>query len=306
MARTRTISFLMNCAASNVQMDEIVLRAKTTLPDFLCNFFLTRSLRDLDDALAQVTAMKSEALVIAGGDGTINKTLPFLKEFKIPIYIYPAGTANDLARQLGTTKNFKQMRACIMQNKAQKLDLIFVNGVPFVTGGGIGIGAKLTRYINEVRKTYPGFKKLMKLAGGHFYTWAAVEQILTGSNETRKYSIISDNDTSEIETGNMFISNQPKIGGDLLLSPDAQNNDGLLDVVAFKANRLPDLIKSFSALKLGLPLPDIARFQAKKFEIIAHDQRPIMVFGDGEALVEAPHLIFEVHPAALTVFVGQK
>ena len=56
------------------------------------------------DSLASVIrdcAGSADAIVVAGGDGTVNGAIPALIEAKKPVGILPFGTANDLALTLG-------------------------------------------------------------------------------------------------------------------------------------------------------------------------------------------------------------
>jgi diacylglycerol kinase family enzyme len=62
---------------------------------------------DFPNLKAQIQKSASyDALLIGGGDGTISRLLPLLKEIKIKIGMLPIGTGNDLCKELGVFKLF--------------------------------------------------------------------------------------------------------------------------------------------------------------------------------------------------------
>ena len=49
-----------------------------------------------------------DTIFVAGGDGTVNKVLPYLVNSVKTLWIIPCGTANLLAENLGIPTNFKK------------------------------------------------------------------------------------------------------------------------------------------------------------------------------------------------------
>ena len=69
--------------------------ARALAPEHEWTLLRTGSAADVDAALA---AGGHEAVVVFGGDGTVNALLPALIAHRLPVAVFPAGTVNDLAR----------------------------------------------------------------------------------------------------------------------------------------------------------------------------------------------------------------
>ena len=106
-----------------------------------------------------------------GGDGTANKIVQEIIGSKIKLLIIPAGTANDLARELDISGNIKSITKAFNQKTLLTLDAIKVNDQFMLTSGGLGLTSAVAEKINRYRKTVPGFKNLMKYSGDMVYPY---------------------------------------------------------------------------------------------------------------------------------------
>ena len=88
---------------------------------------------------------------------------------KIKLLIIPAGTANDLARELEISANIKSIAKAFNQKETLTLDAININGHYMLTSGGLGLTSTVAEKINHYRKDIPGFKRLMKMSGDLIY-----------------------------------------------------------------------------------------------------------------------------------------
>ena len=59
----------------------------------------------------------------------------------VPLGVIPLGTGNDFARANGIPDDIAGALERIVRRSTRAIDLLEVNGRPFVTAGGIGIGA---------------------------------------------------------------------------------------------------------------------------------------------------------------------
>ncbi len=79
------------------------------------------------DSLCDNIVQDNDILVSVGGDGTINRILPFAMKYNKPIGIIPRGTANLLAAKLNIPSNIYSSLNLILNEKKQKIDILKIN-----------------------------------------------------------------------------------------------------------------------------------------------------------------------------------
>ena len=67
----------------------------------VCGASPAESVRQIRDSIAGGSGVQPDAVVCIGGDGLINVTLAAVAETGVALGMIPAGTGNDLARELG-------------------------------------------------------------------------------------------------------------------------------------------------------------------------------------------------------------
>ena len=103
-------------------------------------FRITRE-RGLSNLSALIETLRPDHLLAAGGDGTINRLVNYLKhrDVTIPIAILPMGTANDFAHLIGMPNNLTDACRAILNGKVQYLDMGRVNNRYFIHGLSCGL-----------------------------------------------------------------------------------------------------------------------------------------------------------------------
>jgi Diacylglycerol kinase catalytic domain len=74
---------------------------------------------DWKDALSK----RWDAVILAGGDGTVGKSVRWLRDRKTPIAILPLGTANNIARSLGIEGDLESLLSKLPTASARSLDV---------------------------------------------------------------------------------------------------------------------------------------------------------------------------------------
>ena len=115
-------------------------------------------------------------ILIAGGDGTVNQVVNSMMRcnFKVPIAIIPAGTANDFAHVLGFPVSLEQTINMILDGEIKSVDLGVVNDTYFLNVLSAGLMTdisqktptllkntfgKLAYYMSSIQEL-PHFKKI--------------------------------------------------------------------------------------------------------------------------------------------------
>jgi hypothetical protein len=94
----------------------------------------------------------TDAVLAAGGDGTINEVVNGLAGSSVPLGILPLGTANDFARQTGIPADPQQAMALVVEGEPVTVDLGMLNGRAFLNVSSAGYGAETTAETGAVAK----------------------------------------------------------------------------------------------------------------------------------------------------------
>jgi diacylglycerol kinase family enzyme len=93
-----------------------------------------------------------DAVIAAGGDGTIRSIASYLAGSDIPLGIIPIGTLNHFARNNGIPLNFKDAIKTIANKEIKIIDTWEVNGKIFVNNSSIGIYPTLVRKRDKIQR----------------------------------------------------------------------------------------------------------------------------------------------------------
>lgn len=271
---------------------------------YVLDILLFESASQLDRALEQLTPATHRAVVVMGGDGTLNRCLPVVVSRGIPVRIFPLGTANDLAREQGVDANWEVTQSALDRLQIQRLDLLEVNGIPFATVAGIGIGSTLTEEFNRLRLQPDHLlsriqSALAKQVASNIYTWLAAKTILFNLQKPQKVSIIGDTFQEDLQACAIMICNQGALGGDLMVAPKLDQTDGRFNVLVVPRTTRLGILSALLSLKKGVLPDDLIVFSTTRLKVTHLEGMPMQVFGDGETLASAPELQFGIHPKKL-------
>jgi YegS/Rv2252/BmrU family lipid kinase len=237
-------------------------------------------------------AGSADAIVVAGGDGTVNGAIPALIEAKKPVGILPFGTANDLALTLGIPAEPIAAAGIVADGLTRRIDVGKVNDRHFLNVASIGLSVKIAEKQNE---------ELKKQWGIFSYVVAAASAL----NEAQRFDArITCGERSEtVRAYQIAIGNGIHFGGGMTVSPEAEIDDGLLDVYAIETASVPELIALAPRLRDGtlVERDDVAFFRGPAVRI--ETRTPMPVNTDGEVTAETPAAFaFSVLKGALEVF----
>jgi diacylglycerol kinase family enzyme len=84
-----------------------------------------------------------DAIVVGGGDGTVNAAASVLAERSLPLGILPLGTFNHFARDLGLPLDLDSALDVIARGRTRRVDIGEVNGRVFVNNSSLGLYPQL-------------------------------------------------------------------------------------------------------------------------------------------------------------------
>lgn len=273
-------------------------RAGESLGDAVA--FLTARGFDLDirqsadrESLANLIrdcAVSVDAIVVAGGDGTVNGALPALIEARKPVGILPFGTANDLALTLGIPAEPLAAAAVIAGGRTRRIDVGKVNDVYFLNVASIGLSVEITERQDA---------ELKRQLGVLSYLLTALRTL----GGARPFDVVIEHDgvRHAIEAFQVAVGNGVHYGGGMRVAESAAIDDGMLDVYAIATASIPELIALGPRLIDGtLGTHDkVTTFRAASLHIDTGKRMPVNT--DGEITTETP-AAFSVVRGALEVF----
>lgn len=183
-----------------------------------------------------------DLVIAAGGDGTFNEVIRgnIERKKKLLMAHLPFGTTNDVGTMYGFSKDYKNDLELIFNGVKKNIDVIMVNGNPFVYVAAFG---------NFINISFDTPKKLKERFGRIGY-------ILYGITELREririnhLKITVDEKTKEGDYSFIFITNSNRIGGINDVYPDVKLDDNKFEVVLCKLKRKSDLLKAIYHIKI--------------------------------------------------------
>lgn len=253
---------------------------------------LVETFGSADEVAADIRrrAPEVDAVVVCGGDGTLNAALPGILESGLPLGVAPCGTANDFARTIGLPADPVAAMAAIVAGKRKRIDVGVVNGHHFLNVASIGLSVDLTRALCKERKRVWG-----RLA----YAMAAIGVGL----RARPFSatIVSSKGTVRVATYQIAVGNGRFYGGGMVVEETATADDGTLDLYSLEARnlwRLAAMLRCFAKGAHGA-WSDVRSERGVDFEV--QTRKPRSVNADGELVAKTPAR-FSILPKAIEVF----
>jgi len=164
---------------------------------------------------------KLDAIVVAGGDGTVNEVVNGIGLSKIPMGIIPSGSGNGLARHLGISMNFRKSLEVIKEGFYQGADLIKINDKYSINVSGVGFDALVSHKFQNLDRR--GLVSYVKIIAAEFASYKA-----------KHYKLIIDGREYERDAFLISIANSSQFGNNAFISPKASVSDGFIDVCVVK------------------------------------------------------------------------
>lgn len=200
------------------------------------NSKIEEGLKDIDEGY--------EHILIAGGDGSIDRLVNYMKKnnIDIPIGILPTGTANDFANVLNIPTDIDKAIERIMNSKPKYIDLGMINEDYFINIASTGMFTDVSQRVDA---------NLKNSIGRISYIIKGIEDAL----HLRQFRI--NVKSRELEyNGDMYLILilNGRTAGNISFAHNAMLDDGYLDVIIFKAMPIPKSIPVLLDIIKGSPI----------------------------------------------------
>lgn len=268
----------------------------------------------------EAIGQQADAVLVAGGDGTVRAVAEAMSHTEVPLTIVPSGTGNLLARNLRLPLDdpARVIRTAFTGDRVQ-IDVGFAllrraDGTSvehaFVVMGGLGLDAAM------IANTRPQLKKSV---GWVAYVDGAARSLATAKPFRVVYQV-GGHRLLSARVQSVLYANCGSLPAGLELIPEASVTDGSMDVVVFQPKgwwgwlfvwrRVAwdnSFLRRFRAGRrmLSLRTKDNAVRYARgaTLDIASAGPQPVQL--DGDEFGEAVHIIARVAPQALTITVPE-
>ena len=238
-------------------------------------------------------ALQEECAVVfvCGGDGTVMAAVTALAGRDVPLAILPAGTGNLLARNLELPLNDEEAALRIgVSGRTIRIDVGVCEDRKFAVMAGIGFDAAIMRDAPEGLKKAVGWPAYVVSAGKHLRGRGIRVAITIDGGEPMQRRVRS-----------VVVGNVGKLQGGILLLPDAEPDDGQLDVVVIAPRHVLDWARVGSRVIRRADVPDrkMERFRTRHVVIEASRSQPRQL--DGDVIEDSRTMDITIEEKALQV-----
>ncbi|MFH1338657.1 MAG: diacylglycerol kinase family protein [Candidatus Omnitrophota bacterium] len=233
-------------------------------------------------------------IVAAGGDGTIHEVANGMIDSGCTLGVIPLGLGNDFAKGIGIPFKLEEACLAISEGITRSIDVGKINNRYFVNGLGIGFDALVARESKGVRK--------LPLSRW-IYLCAALKALVTFKPKQVKIDFAK----TSLEKKILLVAagNGKSSGGGFLLTPEAEFDDGLIDVCIIdwvaRTKLLMHLWKAYKGTHVKLPY--VTSFKTKTLTVSSPNL--LLAHADGEILRDYFYRI-EILPRRLKVLVPKQ
>jgi diacylglycerol kinase (ATP) len=226
-------------------------------------------------------------VIAVGGDGLLHMAIQIAADANLPLVTIPAGTGNDFVRALGwdPEKPLEPLWAAINEDPTL-IDLGNVDGEYFGAIASTGFDSKVNERANKMR-----FPK-----GPAKYNVAMALEL--PKFQPLNYKFVIDGKPYEREAMLIAAGNGSSYGGGMLVCPNADLQDGLLDLMILNPVSKREFVMIFPSVYEGKHIehPQVEIIRAKEIYIEAD----AVCYADGERVGPMPATISVAEKALAT------
>jgi YegS/Rv2252/BmrU family lipid kinase len=248
--------------------------------------------RDLDHAadLAVAAAREGRVVVTLSGDGMLGKVAGALCEVPGAVMgVLPGGRGNDFARVVGIPLDAEAACDVIANGVPRALDMGQAGDTPYIGVASLGFDSDANRIANEAPAAL----------GQLVYVYGALRALAAW--KPAAFNLEVDGERIRFDGWGIAMANSKAYGGGMFVAPDAELDDGALDVVRLettsKARFMRKVLpKVFKGEHVHEPSVHVLRGTVVRVEA----DRPFTVYADGDPVGDLP-MTFRALPGAMQV-----
>jgi len=231
-----------------------------------------------------------EAVIAVGGDGSVHEIGAQLIGTTVALGIIPTGSGNGVSRHLGISNTIPKAIEQMLKGKVRPIDTFIVNNQPAIGFAGVGIDAHVAKMFSEASER--GFSNYVKLSIDAFTNY-----------KHTAFNFNADGNSESTSAFSLVCANTSQFGNNAFINPQADDDDGFLELVIIK-NMPPAMLVPVASrlfLKSIHKSKWVSTLKVKRIEIENLGDAQLQI--NGEALGVFKNLTFEVRPKSLMVLI---
>jgi len=220
--------------------------------------------------IAKEAAKSFEKVIALGGDGTANEVGEGVVGTDAIFGVIPSGSGNDFAKMLNISSNVRNSVDTVLNGKIRNIDVIRVNDRISLNTAGVGFNGVVSDVAGRVKF----------LRGISVYIYSVVKTAI--HYEAIPLKITVDNTLIEDKIFMVSVCNSKSEGGGFIVAPDAEIDDGILDVTIMREASLLKLLLNIKSAMTGNlnKLDEVDTIRGENITIKSDFPMPLHVDGE--------------------------
>jgi diacylglycerol kinase (ATP) len=298
------LAVLVNAAARSTHDRRAIERAVRTLERRYRVDVSTPVNAEQFDAAVHQAADCHDAVIVAGGDGTLNRAANAISGIDVPLGLLPLGTGNDFARAMGWPTTPAAAATRILDGVIRQIDLVAVNQRLFCTVGVFGLAAEATLAFDDLLRPGSWMRPVMRACGGWSYRIAGLKALLARGVRLDRVSLLCAGEAEPEHPQPIFgafVTNTTWLGGGMQVPIDADAADGHFEIACITAMPRLRLYWAFTCLANGWRVPAGVMRVVRTTQAVVTCDHALTFAADGERLGDGTCFTLEIRPGALRV-----
>jgi len=262
------------------------------VPNELCE---SQGPGNIEKLVAEAMRNGRRRILVAGGDGSVHEAVNGI--MRAPgdgeLGVIPIGTGNDFAKACSIPLHWEHAAALLADrivsgSPAIALDVGRMNGRYFANGCGIGFDARVAAIANGLR-----------LPIGDLVYLAALFRALSRGPTGPGLRITFGNITLEGAVTLANFANGPYVGGIFHIAPEAQIDDGVLELIYAEPVTRFRVLQLLPKLLRGTHMDELELHSFGIRSCRVEAEHPVIAHLDGEVLPPAKYFEIELLPGAI-------
>ncbi len=240
---------------------------------------------------------EADAILVFGGDGTVHRHLAQLVRLQLPVLVVPCGSGNDFARALNLNSTKDSLAAwrkfASGAGHVRAIDLGVItplageapHGRYFCCVGGVGLDGEVARRANQLPRWLRGHGGYVVSLPPALFRFAPLLMKISVPDAENPGAFATHSEKPVVLAA---FANTPVYGGGMRIAPQAQIDDGQLDLCIISDISKLKLLCLFPTVYFGkhLSMEEVQYSRTESLRI--ETETPLDVYADGEFVCQTP------------------